>query len=387
MTSHKPNTQQIFEGGPRTLFYGLVTAGGLSLLLMALPFFSQDAAGNALAAEGPQEVQVVLTEFTIQPASFSFEAGDQVVFVVENQGQVAHEFRLTSGSSATAHAEGGHEGHDDSAGGTDEHGDVWLLVDPKQTETLEITFDEHSTFDLAACLLPGHYEEGMTSRLSIAGLMVMADDGHAHGAEDDHATEDHADAAEDDHATEDHADAAGDDHATEDHADAAGDDHATEDHADAAEDHATEDHADAAEDHLATEDHADAAEDHHATEDHAMDAAVVDREVLIFMDEYEFDPPDLELRRGDTVRFTIINAGDLTHEFRFTTEHAAEEHLAGSSDGHHAADNGDLMALIDPGAAATLTVTFDGDTALDLVACFLDNHLESGMSAPLTITS
>ncbi len=363
VTNANPNPEAIFEGGQRVLVYSLVSVSGLFLIMMALPFLlGSGPADEALADDGVREIEVILTEFTIQPTSFAFDAGDRVKFVIENRGGVVHEFRLTSLSSATAHAEGGHEGHHDSEAGTDEAGDVLLLVNPKQTETLEVTFDEHSVFDLAACLLPGHFEAGMTSPLSIAGVMVHADDAHDH-ATDDHATDDHTtDAAhDDDHATDDHTtDAAhDDDHAMDDTTDAAHDD-----------DHAMDDMTDDAHD-----------------DDHAMDdMPTADREIFIFMDEFAFDPSNIEVARGETVSFTIINAGQLAHEFRFTTEHVALEHVAGG-DGHHTGDDGDLVVALEPGAAGTLVVHFDEAIEFDTIACFLDDHYESGLSAPLTVTS
>ena len=339
MTSANTSSQKIFSGRQRVLFNSLVTAGGLFLVLLALPFLLEIGRSEALADEPVQTVPVVLSEFTIQPTSFAFGAGDRVVFEIENRGAIAHEFRLTSRVSAGAHAEGGHDGHDDSAGGSDEGGDIWRLINPGQTETLEVSFDEHSPYDLVACMLPGHYEAGMTQPLRIAGVM-------AHAVADDHGADDHG--ADDPVMTDDHG----------------ADDPAMTD------DHGADDHA--------------MADDH---EDGATTVTEVDREVFIFMDEFEFDPPNIEVVRGETVRFTIINAGGLRHEFRLTTEHAALEHVGSAGPGHHPEDAGDLIVALDPGAAGTLVVTFDDDVVFDTLACFLDDHYQSGLSASLTITS
>lgn len=188
--------------------------GALFLVLLAVPFlFGNEPAGGALAEEAVREVNVVLTEFTIEPTSLSFEAGDHVKFVVENRGSVAHEFRLTTTSGAEAHVAEGHEGHTGS-GGEDEDGVGWLLVCPRQTETLEVVFDEHSVFDMVACLLPGHYEQGMSSPLTIAGVMAHEmDSGHEMGADehqDDHQNDGGEDDASMDDEDEDH------DHGTDD---------------------------------------------------------------------------------------------------------------------------------------------------------------------------
>ena len=206
------NAHQIFEGGERVLFRSLVAIGVLFLVLLAVPFlFDNEPAGNALAEDAVREVKVVLTEFTIEPTSLSFEAGDHVKFVVENRGSVAQEFRLTTRSGAEAHVDEGHQGHTES-GGEDEDGIGWLVVYPRQTETLEVVFDEHSVFDMVACLLPGHYEQGMSSPLTIAGVMAPEmdtdhdmDDGHVDdpGMEDDAHDHERDDDAVDDGAVDD----------------------------------------------------------------------------------------------------------------------------------------------------------------------------------------
>jgi uncharacterized cupredoxin-like copper-binding protein len=164
------NPNQIFDGGQRILFHTLVGLGGLFLIVLLAPFIFGDDAAEGASDEAVREVNVVLTEFRIEPTSLSFSAGDHVRFVVENRGSVAHEFRLTTMSDAADHVTAGHEGHSEEAG-EDADGVGWLLVYPKQTETLEIVFDEHSAFDMVACLLPGHYEAGMTSALNVEGVM------------------------------------------------------------------------------------------------------------------------------------------------------------------------------------------------------------------------
>ncbi|NNC93867.1 MAG: hypothetical protein HKN80_15395 [Acidimicrobiia bacterium] len=168
--------QQIFEGGQRALFHTLVGFGGLFLIVLVVPFLLGNQAAEGASEEDVREVNVVLTEFRIEPTSLAFEAGDHVRFVVENRGSIPHEFRLTTMSDADGHVAAGHEGHGEE-GGEDADGVAWLLVYPKQTETLEVIFDEHSTFDMVACLLPGHYEAGMTSPLNISGVAEHSMDG------------------------------------------------------------------------------------------------------------------------------------------------------------------------------------------------------------------
>ena len=107
-------------------------------------------------------VDVTLSEF-----DFSFdgdsvlvvEAGETVQFVVTNAGVVEHEFRLTTAAEAAKHVGTGHTGHDDGIGEGD---GILLLVAVGETGTIDVTFTESGEYDIVACLIPGHYEAGMS---------------------------------------------------------------------------------------------------------------------------------------------------------------------------------------------------------------------------------
>lgn len=110
-------------------------------------------------------IEVAMTEFEFEPASFEVTAGQTVRFVVRNDGLVEHEFRASNEHRIEEHIAAGHEDHDNE-GGHHEGGDIVLLVQPGETEELIITFPEDMTmYSEIACLIPGHYEAGMKADL------------------------------------------------------------------------------------------------------------------------------------------------------------------------------------------------------------------------------
>lgn len=129
-------------------------------------------------------LEVELSEFDITAPSFDFVPGETVKFVVTNAGVVAHELRLSNDDRVNEHVAGGHDGHDESDAvvdddhdedatgdhdmeGMEEAQDVVLLLEGGETGTLLFTFpDNVEDYTLAVCLIPGHYEAGMTTDLS-----------------------------------------------------------------------------------------------------------------------------------------------------------------------------------------------------------------------------
>ena len=121
------------------------------------------------SAEVDVTIEVTMTEFEFEPASFEVSAGQTVKFVVKNDGVVEHEFRASNEHRIEEHIEAGHEDHDNESG-HHEGGDIVLLVQPGETEELIITFpDDMSMYTEIACLIPGHYEAGMKADLTYAG--------------------------------------------------------------------------------------------------------------------------------------------------------------------------------------------------------------------------
>ncbi len=118
----------------------------------------------------------------------------------------------------------------------------------------------------------------------------------------------------------------------------------------------------------------------------------VTSEYIIILSEFGFDPSELDLTPGETVRFILINEGALLHEFRLTTEHKAEEHLAaGHADHGDEADeteesheDPDILVNVAGGATRTVEMTLPTDESdIDHMACLIPGHYEAGMFASI----
>lgn len=119
-------------------------------------------------ADADVVVEVVMDEFAFSPESIEVHAGQTVKFVVHNEGQVEHEFRLSNGHRIEEHIASGHADHEEGSEGGHhgEDADMFVLVDAGATGELVVTFPEDtSIFADIACLLPGHFEAGMVGSI------------------------------------------------------------------------------------------------------------------------------------------------------------------------------------------------------------------------------
>jgi uncharacterized cupredoxin-like copper-binding protein len=112
----------------------------------------------------PERVEVTLTDFTIESAKTTFEAGQPYEFVITNKGVLPHEFVVMHPL-----AEGEESGHNMG------HADEALLVVTQEelpaggTVTVTVTFPDSATDeDLEfACHIEGHYEANMRQAIEI----------------------------------------------------------------------------------------------------------------------------------------------------------------------------------------------------------------------------
>ena len=111
--------------------------------------------------EADRTVEVTMSDFAFAPGVIEVAAGETIEFLVDNEGSIEHEFRLTSPHGVEDHMSGGHN-HDESA----DH-EMLVAVPAGGTDTLMVTFTEDADVELYACLLPGHYEAGMAGELVI----------------------------------------------------------------------------------------------------------------------------------------------------------------------------------------------------------------------------
>lgn len=116
------------------------------------------------------------------------------------------------------------------------------------------------------------------------------------------------------------------------------------------------------------------------------------RRIDVVVTEFAFDPSSFTVTTGETVQFFIRNEGQEEHEFRVTTMHAAEEHVASGHEGHdddgeggHGHEEG--LIIIPAGQSRLFSMTFEHAGEFDLVTCLIPGHFENGMMAELSYES
>lgn len=102
-------------------------------------------------------------EMRYEPSEFDFFAGETVRFEVTNAGSVRHEFFVGDVSAQEEHAA---DMRDMDGAGTAHEEPNGVSVEPGQTDTLEMTFDDAGEFQVG-CHEPGHYQAGMAADITI----------------------------------------------------------------------------------------------------------------------------------------------------------------------------------------------------------------------------
>ncbi|WRQ73988.1 cupredoxin family protein [Pseudomonas saxonica] len=134
---------------------------------------------------------------------------------------------------------------------------------------------------------------------------------------------------------------------------------------------------------------------------HPAPAASATRTVEVDMSDIAFSPKSLDVKAGETVRFVLVNKGQLLHEFNLghAAMHAAHqkemlemqqngmltptgmsrESMDHSAMGHGAMKHDDPNSvLVAPGKTAELTWTFTKTDNLEF-ACNVPGHYQAGM--------
>jgi uncharacterized cupredoxin-like copper-binding protein len=140
----------------------------------------------------------------------------------------------------------------------------------------------------------------------------------------------------------------------------------------------------------------------------AGDPANVTRTIEVVMYDNYYEPEDLELKEGETVKFVIKNAGEFVHEFNIATaemhkkhapemmmmmEHgvleadkinweAAKDMQAKMGHGMHEEPN---SVLLEPGQSAEIVWMFPDHAELEF-ACNIPGHYDSGMVGEINLT-
>lgn len=113
------------------------------------------------------------------------------------------------------------------------------------------------------------------------------------------------------------------------------------------------------------------------------DAAPGRRVAIGMFDSMRFSPSQLTVTRGETIRFSVRNAGKIKHEMIIGTreELAHHRHAMQHDPGAHDASN---MVHLGPGKQKHLTWQASQPGPL-MFACLLPGHYEAGMHGTITV--
>ena len=97
-----------------------------------------------------------------------------------------------------------------------------------------------------------------------------------------------------------------------------------------------------------------------------------------------FDPPKLEVKRGEQIKFVIINGGALAHEFILANEKDNLKHaelMKKYPDMEHDDPNG---KTVQPNAKSEILWRFSKSGTFEY-ACLIPGHREAGMIGKITV--
>ena len=141
-------------------------------------------------------------------------------------------------------------------------------------------------------------------------------------------------------------------------------------------------------------------------------ASKATRSIEVVMGDMSFEPKAIKVEAGETVRFVLVNKGQLLHEFNLgdAAMHASHQKemlqmqqsgmltptaikemshdMAGmdhAAMGHGMKHDDPNSVMVEPGKTAELTWTFSKATGLEF-ACNIPGHYQAGMVGKLTVS-
>jgi uncharacterized cupredoxin-like copper-binding protein len=96
----------------------------------------------------------------------------------------------------------------------------------------------------------------------------------------------------------------------------------------------------------------------------------------------KFEPADLAVEPGETVRFVIVNTDPIDHEFILGDEQVQRVHEEGT-EAHHAPRPGEVS--VPAGETVVTTYTFPKISGSLIFGCHLPGHYDFGMRGAVTI--
>ncbi len=100
--------------------------------------------------------------------------------------------------------------------------------------------------------------------------------------------------------------------------------------------------------------------------------------------EYLYEPRDLAIKAGETIRFVIVNDGESPHEFVLDTMPKNEEHKALMEKFPEMEHEDPNAVRLEPGKEGTIIWTFENSGDFEF-ACLIPGHYEAGMFTPVAV--
>ena len=118
------------------------------------------------------------------------------------------------------------------------------------------------------------------------------------------------------------------------------------------------------------------------------DGADASRTIEVDMVDIAFEPSDIEVGAGETVRFVFTNTGDIPHDAFVGDADAQAEHAADMADEHgggHGDDDSDAIT-VEPGERGEITRAFAAEDDGLLIGCHQPGHYDAGMVTTIELT-
>lgn len=118
-------------------------------------------------------------------------------------------------------------------------------------------------------------------------------------------------------------------------------------------------------------------------------AEKVNRTINVVMRETDdgsmiFEPSSLEVKRGETIRFSVVNKGELEHEFVLDDHGGVQEHMALMMKFPEMEHDDPNAVRLQPGASGEILWTFTNAGEFEF-ACLIPGHYQAGMKGPLNV--
>ena len=118
-------------------------------------------------------------------------------------------------------------------------------------------------------------------------------------------------------------------------------------------------------------------------------ASDVSRTIEVMMKETEdgamiFEPKEINVKKGETIRFTIMNMGELEHEFVLDNHEGVMDHKAMMEKMPEMEHDDPNSVRLDPGMDGEVIWSFANSGPFEF-ACLIPGHYDSGMKGTLTV--